>query len=78
VPNTLLVDPLGRQITLHNHTWYGHVLQRHRELRPYRTLVHQAVTGPLEIRISDSEPGRLHVAGEGSIEGSRARRLLPD
>jgi hypothetical protein len=51
-----LVDPLGRTITLHNHTWYGHVLTGHREMARHRALAEAAVTRPLEIRISDADP----------------------
>jgi len=63
VPDTSLTDPLGRIIVLHNHTWYGHILKRHPEMRPYRVLVEQAVSNPLEIRISDADAdSRLYFA----------------
>lgn len=44
-----LTDPLGRSFTLANHTWYGHILKGHPEMRPHFTLVEQAVTAPLSI-----------------------------
>ena len=34
-----LVDPLGRHVTLHDFTWYGHILKRHPEMRPLRDSV---------------------------------------
>ena len=68
--NRTLTDPLGRQVTLHNHTWYGHILPNHRELRAHRRLVEEAVTTPLEIRISDSEPADVrHYYGTGPRSG---------
>jgi hypothetical protein len=51
-----LTDPLGRQITLHNRTWYGHILPGHPDLRAHRRLVEEAITAPLEIRISTNGP----------------------
>ena len=50
-----LRDPLGRQVILHNHTWIGHILRRHRELRARRNLVEQTITKPLEIRFSAAD-----------------------
>jgi hypothetical protein len=60
--NRTLTDPLGRQVTLHNRTWYGHILKTHHEIRAHRRLVEEAVTAPLEIRIDTSDPadGRLY------------------
>jgi len=49
-------DPLGRAITLHKHTWYGHILPGHPEMRLHRALVEEAITNPLEIHISDADP----------------------
>lgn len=56
--DTPLTDPLGRSITLHDHTWHGHILKRHPEMRPYRRRVEQAITDPAEIRFSDADPDR--------------------
>lgn len=50
-----LVDPLGRSLVLHKHTWYGHILPGHPEMRSYRTLVEKSVTDPIEIRISPAD-----------------------
>ncbi len=52
--DTSLIAPLGRQITLHDRTWYGHILPGHPDLASHRSLVHAALTDPLSIRI---EPG---------------------
>ena len=49
-------DPLGRQITLHNHTWFGHILRRHPDLRAHRRLVEETITAPLSIRFADGQP----------------------
>jgi len=54
--DTILTDPLGRTITLHEHTWQGHIVQRHPEMLSHRLLAEQAITGPLEIRISAADP----------------------
>jgi hypothetical protein len=49
-------DPLGRAVTLHDTTWYGYILKRHKELRGKRHLVGQTIRAPLEIRISAYDP----------------------
>jgi hypothetical protein len=36
--DTRITDPLGRQITLHDRTWYGHILKVHPELADCRHL----------------------------------------
>lgn len=33
MPDSLLVDPLGRPITLHDRTWFGHILKPTLRLR---------------------------------------------
>src|SRR5947208_3268202 len=58
-------DPLGRFITLHDHTWYGHVLQHHAEMRRHRHLVEEAIQNPLEIRFSDADPDCRLYFGSG-------------
>jgi len=50
--DTILHDPIGRLIVLHDRTWHGHILKRHPELQGQRALVERAVTDPTEIRIS--------------------------
>lgn len=54
--DALLSDPLGRPITLHDHTWYGHILKRRAELRTLRRGVEATVQAPNEIRLSTSGP----------------------
>lgn len=51
----ILLDPLGRRLLLHDHTWHGHILRRHSEMQPHRLLVELAITAPLEIRYSDAD-----------------------
>jgi hypothetical protein len=66
--DTTIQDPLGRQIILHDHTWFGHVIMNHPELKEHRQLVEEAVRSPVEIRISPSDPAcRLYF-------GAAARR----
>jgi len=55
MPDRTLCDPLGRSLILHNHTWHGHIIKRHPEMRDHRTLVEQAITDPLEIRFSAAD-----------------------
>jgi hypothetical protein len=50
--DTILKDPLGRAMMLHDRTWHGHILKRHSELRLHRNLTEKAVQDPLEIRFS--------------------------
>jgi hypothetical protein len=56
-----LVDPLGRSIVFHNHTWFGHILPGHPEMRTYRSLVEKSVTNPIEIRISPADPANCRL-----------------
>jgi len=51
-----LKDPLGRQVTLAEHTWHGHILIGHPDMQQYRSGVELAVTDPLEIRTSQADP----------------------
>lgn len=50
------VDPLDRRITLHDRTWYGHVLKGHPELKAERQKVGRTIEGPEDIRLSLSDP----------------------
>jgi hypothetical protein len=54
--DTTLVDPLGRTIVLHDHTWYGHVVKGHPEVRADRTRAEAAVRNPAEVCFSTSDP----------------------
>lgn len=61
--DAVITDPLGRRITLHDRTWYGHILKGHPEVREHRALVETAVASPYEIRHSSSGPScRLYIA----------------
>ncbi len=58
-----LNDPLGREVVLHDRTWYGHIVKGHPEITGDRTLVEEAVTTPDEIRQSNSDADcRLYFA----------------
>ena len=59
--DTTLRDPLGRTMILHDHTWHGHILPGHPEMKQLRSLVERAVTDPLEIRISDAAPRNVRL-----------------
>src|SRR5438874_7922724 len=54
--DSTITDPLGRAITLHARTWYGHILRRHPEMRHARTSVEQTIRSPKEIRVSTYDP----------------------
>lgn len=63
--DTILRDPLGRRVVLHDHTWHGHILQRHPEMRSNHLLVQLAVNDPIEIRYSDADPDCRLYFGDG-------------
>jgi len=63
--DTILIDPLGRQIVLHDRTWDGHIAQAHPEVATYRDLAERAVRQPDEIRISNSNPDCRIYYGHG-------------
>jgi hypothetical protein len=52
MPDTTLTDPLGRKVTLHDRTWFGHILKGHPDLAEHRMLVERTVHSPNEIRVS--------------------------
>jgi hypothetical protein len=61
--DTELTDPLERKITLHDRTWFGHIVKGHPDIAPFRALVEQAIAHPSEIRHSRSDPDcRLYYA----------------
>jgi hypothetical protein len=49
------IDPLGRAIVFHDHTWFGHVLKGHPELRDERECVGATIEQPTDIRHSLSD-----------------------
>jgi hypothetical protein len=53
-----LVDPLGEEIVLHDRTWFGHIVKRRAELRPYRQTVEDIVRSPMVVLRSDEAGGR--------------------
>lgn len=60
-----LVDPLGRGLTLHEFTWVGHVLKRHPEMLPHRTLAEAAIRRPVAIHVSGYDPSCRTYYGQG-------------
>ena len=54
--DTKLSDPLKREIVLHDHTWHGHIVKCHPEVKDHRSLVEQAIRSPDLIRLSNSDP----------------------
>ncbi|HEX4054797.1 MAG TPA: hypothetical protein VHX86_11080 [Tepidisphaeraceae bacterium] len=63
--DAILNDPLGRQFILRDHPWHGHILRRHPEMRPHRSLVEDALHKPIEIRYSDADPDCRLYLGTG-------------
>ncbi len=56
MPDVQITDPLGRTITLHERTWYGHILKAHPEMDGMKLRVEEVVGSPAEIRHSNSDP----------------------
>ena len=54
--DSVLQDPLGRQLVLSDRTWFGHIVKGHPEIAAHRGLVEQAIDRPDEVRISRSDP----------------------
>jgi hypothetical protein len=67
--DTTLVDPLGRTIVLHDHTWHGHVVKGHPEVRTERRRAEDAVWNPAEICFSTSDPDCRIYYGVASSAG---------
>ena len=55
-----IVDPLGRPVTLHDHTWYGHVLNIHPEMRGRRAEAADVIRRPTIIHFSYDVDARLY------------------
>jgi hypothetical protein len=36
--------------------WFGHIIEAHPDMKPYRHLVEQALASPVEVRRSGSKP----------------------
>ena len=59
--NTRITDPIGRSITLHDRTWFGHIVKGHPDIAAHRDLVEPAIANPNQIRLSNAGPeGRLY------------------
>lgn len=69
MPDTPLSDPLGRSIVLNDHTWFGHIVKRHPDMRSLRNFAESAVTSPLRICFSTSDPNCRMYFGSTSKPG---------
>jgi hypothetical protein len=49
------VDPLGRRNTLHDHTWYGHVVKGHPDMTSKRRSAETVLASPERITHSPSD-----------------------
>jgi hypothetical protein len=59
----VVTDPLGRTITLHDRTWFGHICRGHPEMAQHRHRVIDTIRRPDEIRYSrSSTTARLYFA----------------
>ena len=68
--NETFTDPLGRTVTLHDHTWYGHVLIGHREMHGRRGELGPLIRRPARIHFSNDADSRLYyrtVARDGMM-----------
>jgi len=63
--DTILTDPLGRSITLHDRTWHGHIIKGHPDVGPHRQLVEKTVRHPEQVRTSSSDPDCRKYIGPG-------------
>lgn len=63
--DTTWTDPLGRSITLHDRTWYGHVIKGHPDVVAHRHLAEEAIRRPEQVRTSSSDPGCRKYIGPG-------------
>ncbi len=63
--DSVLQDPLGRRIVLHDRTWYAHVIRGHPEVRAHRALAEEAVASPETIRSSSSDANCRKYVGRG-------------
>ena len=65
--DVILGDPLGRSITLHDRTWYGHILKRHSEMRGRRAQVESSVRDADAVHFSSYDPDcRVCYRGTGT------------
>ncbi len=64
-----LIDPLGRRLVLHDHTWYEHILKGHPDMRNERAWVEAAVSAPESIHFSTSDRDCQPYYGQSSSPG---------
>jgi len=69
--DAVLSDPLGRKITLHDRTWFGHILRGHPEMTSHKPGIEAAVTDPEEIRLSLSDPDSRQYYSSANESGMR-------
>lgn len=62
-------DPMGRSLTLHDHTWHGHIALGHPELDDLRALCEEAIAYPDIITVSRSSPACRLYHGLGPRSG---------
>ena len=67
--DSILLDPLGREIVLHDRTWYGHIVKVHPDISDFRRIAEQAVSQPVEIRHSSSDGDCRIYYGSGPRPG---------
>ena len=67
--DTTLTDPLGRSITLRDHTWFGHILKGHPEVRSERASAEQAIRAPATIRVSSADADCRIYYGDSTVRG---------
>ncbi|MEX2387921.1 MAG: hypothetical protein WD534_08585 [Phycisphaeraceae bacterium] len=67
--DTSLTDPLGRAITLHDRTWFGHIVKGHPEVADCRDLAEHALRQPQQIRLSATDPDCRKYLGPGPRDG---------
>jgi hypothetical protein len=67
--DTCLVDPLGRELVLHDRTWLRHIVKGHPEIAGDRSFVEEAVLDPDEIRMSLSDTDCRIYYGRGPRVG---------
>jgi hypothetical protein len=72
MPDIEILDPLGRRITLHDRTWFGHILAGHPDMAEHRDRAAEAIRNPAEIRVSRADKDcRLYYAA-----GPRPGRMI--
>jgi hypothetical protein len=67
--DSILKDPLGRSIRLHEQTWVLHIIRRHPEMALHRESVENAITAPLEIRMTPADLDCRLYFGEAPRKG---------